>query len=910
MKNKQKYLNIFNNIYNNNFLYKSNLNSNNKLNKSNMHFISLKKDSNSFYPNKENKKEIININPKNINLLNNYLLFSKNHISINNKGQKHISSSNDNIKKREKFFNIKINLQNICGNKSEKKITLLKNTKILSLKNIQNNMINIPNNKNNSENFFPFLNSKINAISNNNKNNIINMKSSGNIFKKKKSIRNTINFNSLNNILNKNKNQLSLNPSSGIFKLKDISNKNNNSTKKKILNIFSEENIKSKIKSLMLLSPSINNNSKTKKNNKEEQNNVESLSPENLIRKKIKKYILNNKKDDEENNHKPEKNEKKINLSLNNKEMANLKTISYINGLKNPLNLRIFSLKNKEKNTNLKTIINTTLKEYNEKNKLDLDTNIINEKQIKESNNNSKTISHNNNNQSQISKSTIYDYNYYMNESNKLSQFIKNYYNENKKYPESKIEFYKFGRKIGQGAFGKVNLGLHILTGRVVAIKSFKKENCSEEQLKKILNEKNLMKELENKNIIKILDYFEDKDFIFIVMEYVNGGNLYNLLKKRRKLSEKMAKFIYKQIVLSLKYIHSHNIVHRDIKLENILLDLNNGVKICDFGIGKKIKSPDQLLNGLSGTPIYMAPEILLSDNNKGYKGFPVDIWSSGVALYIMLSGEFPFKKIKKEHKKKELEYSILNEEPKEIKDISKEANNLIKGLLNKDPNKRLSYDEILSHPWIKNNDLEEGNILCQLFTKNEIIMLSNAYIDYRKEKNENLKEYFNLSNLYNDIKEDIKDNVDAKSVILTPFNTMLSLDNESDEKNLENIDFQNIKIENDILEIGNKVKEHFRLYELNNNNEIDNGIMIYTQLYSKSSNISNYSKINDLIGNNPEIDKKNIIGENKNIFSNILSQLNNFGYNEQYIIDCLKSNEINYATASYYLLLNYDKSN
>jgi len=96
--------------------------------------------------------------------------------------------------------------------------------------------------------------------------------------------------------------------------------------------------------------------------------------------------------------------------------------------------------------------------------------------------------------------------------------------------------------------------------------------------------------------ITKILDLFEDKEYILIIMEYINGGNLFSFLKKRRKVSEKTAKFLYKQIILGIKYIHSHNIVHRDIKLENILIDLNNNIKICDFGIGRVLSDSNQLL--------------------------------------------------------------------------------------------------------------------------------------------------------------------------------------------------------------------------------------------------------------------------------------------------------------------------
>ena len=98
------------------------------------------------------------------------------------------------------------------------------------------------------------------------------------------------------------------------------------------------------------------------------------------------------------------------------------------------------------------------------------------------------------------------------------------------------------------------------------------------------------MKKLNHPNITKILELFETEDNIFIIMEYINGGNLFSFIKKTRKLSEKTAKFLFKQIIEGIKYIHSKNIVHRDIKLENILIDLKNNIKICDFGIGKILK--------------------------------------------------------------------------------------------------------------------------------------------------------------------------------------------------------------------------------------------------------------------------------------------------------------------------------
>ena len=538
------------------------------------------------------------------------------------------------------------------------------------------------------------------------------------------------------------------------------------------------------------------------------------------------------------------------------------------------------------------------------------------------------------------SRSIIHDSFYYLKESKKLSDYIKNYYKNNKKYPETNLNFYKYGRLIGQGAFGKVNLGLNVLTGRVVAIKSFNKSNLNSnsENMKKIKYETNLMKKLNHPNITKILELFEDKEYILIIMEYINGGNLFSFLKKHRKVSEKTAKLLYRQIILGIKYMHQQGIVHRDIKLENILIDLNNNIKICDFGIGRVLSSPEQPLFDQCGTPMYIAPEILLCSKEKGYKGFPVDIWSSGIVLYILLSGTLPFSfknsssslsesnesnLSEDNNNNTELQYSIINKEPKEIENISKEAEDLLKKILKKNPEKRITCEEILNHPWMKG--ISDTNKY-HLFTKAEINVLSKTYVDYRKDENENLKESFTISNLFIDNEENLKKNnseknAETKSSILAPFNSVDKSNDEDDLSNEELImdDFNNkkIRIENDIIKVGNKVKEFDMLYELNNNCEVDNGIIINSQtntISSKSSNSSIYINKNIKDNNGFFFDENSITKEKKEINciknnnnEKILNQIELLGYDKKYVKDCVKNNILCHASAAYFLMLNYD---
>jgi len=181
--------------------------------------------------------------------------------------------------------------------------------------------------------------------------------------------------------------------------------------------------------------------------------------------------------------------------------------------------------------------------------------------------------------------------------------------------PITVIDFYSIGRVLGKGAYGKVNLALHRLTRRLCAVKSINVTLTSDKNtFLKLHNEIFIHKSLRHQNVCTLLESIETFKHHLMFLELCRGGDLLHYVRRRRRLDEEVAKYLFKQIVVGIEYIHSKNIIHRDIKLENILLDNLGVVKICDFGVSKLLpEGPESKATECCGTPAYMAPEVIMS---------------------------------------------------------------------------------------------------------------------------------------------------------------------------------------------------------------------------------------------------------------------------------------------------------
>ena len=194
---------------------------------------------------------------------------------------------------------------------------------------------------------------------------------------------------------------------------------------------------------------------------------------------------------------------------------------------------------------------------------------------------------------------------------------------------------------MGKGTFGKVKLAHEISTGEKVAIKILEKDRIIDvADVERVSREIHILKLIRHPNIIQLYEIIETPKQLFLIMEYMQNGELFDYIVEKKRLDEREACQIFQQIISGIEYIHKLNIVHRDLKPENLLLDYDKTIRLVDFGLSNTYKKEERLKTAC-GSPCYAAPEMI--EAKKKYEPLLVDIWSCGVILYAMLCGSLPF---------------------------------------------------------------------------------------------------------------------------------------------------------------------------------------------------------------------------------------------------------------------------
>ena len=423
---------------------------------------------------------------------------------------------------------------------------------------------------------------------------------------------------------------------------------------------------------------------------------------------------------------------------------------------------------------------------------------------------------------------------------------------------------------IGKGAFGEVWKVTHENSQKVYCIKILNKRDIFEQKLINQINKEiSIMYNVNHPYSVKLVNHFEDNEKLYLIMELASNGNLYNFIQKSKKDKIKNIDLIKKYIIQTIeiiKYLHSLKIIYRDIKPENILLDKNDNVKLCDYGWATYF-TPGKFLTVYCGTPEYVSPEML--------KKYPynekVDIWGIGVLIFELVFGYAPFSSNFNEDRYNNIKSgnikwpSDLNEEYNDIKD-------LIEKILKINPNERISLNEIENHPWLKNTFLKmkEQKLTNDTF---DIDKMTQTEIYKTNIMNNGISKLFNSDKKFckaNSYYELEKDGSLSDKEILNIYKV--------ENKQLK---LKILKVEENCKILQKKCSDYNDVCYLNEklNKKIEENRKIILSLKSKSQQkdeiiIENEKKIKELISLNDELSKLKEIKKNYDLKEEELLQL------------------------------------
>ena len=465
------------------------------------------------------------------------------------------------------------------------------------------------------------------------------------------------------------------------------------------------------------------------------------------------------------------------------------------------------------------------------------------------------------------------------------SQNIKNTSNKNKqsfdnkeKEEEIKIGNYLIKKTLGKGTFAKVKLAIHLPSKEKVAIKIIEKNRLKEEDdITRLKREFEMLTKFNHPNVISVTEIFENREAYFTVMEYCDGGELFNYIVVNRILSEEKAAFFYFQLVNGLEYIHSLGIVHRDLKPENLLLTSDYILKISDFGLSNYFnKNGDNLLETPCGSPCYASPEMLSGEN---YDGCKIDIWASGIVLFAMLCGYLPF-----DHKDNDILFrKILRCKISYPKNLSSEAKDLIKKILVPNPSKRITIPEIKKHPfYLKGKEIFDNNFTIYQETENNY-SISSDEIYFDSGNNNKIKNFFSFDNknksqvyfmdfpgifeqklFVNNLRHKSFEKIEFPSFNINKFFSQKKEKSQKDKK------INNKDIKKERLYLKKKAEENRHYLNFSNSmNHFTNDIVELCEKIIKIYKIEQKNKIKDKNDKQKSLKNKMKIDQNKTDFNN-----------------------------------------
>jgi 5'-AMP-activated protein kinase catalytic alpha subunit len=450
------------------------------------------------------------------------------------------------------------------------------------------------------------------------------------------------------------------------------------------------------------------------------------------------------------------------------------------------------------------------------------------------------------------------------------SSIFENIYNQFN--PPKMLGDYIIKKTIGKGTFSKVKLGIHKETKQKVAIKILEKSAIVEkDDLERIIREMRILNQINHINVIKVYEIYESEDNFLIIMEYCEGGELFNYIVNNQKLTEEETAFFFYQIINGVEYLHSKNIVHRDLKPENLLLSEGNILKIIDFGLSNFYDG--NYLSTPCGSPCYASPEMV--SGNK-YNGFNIDVWAIGIILFAMLCGYLPFE----DDDNDVLFQKILECKLHYPSHLSPVAKDIMRKILVTNPDKRIKIPQIKKHKFYlmgkklyneKNNINDEDDV--------EDIENINDNVDTEEEEKKNNNK--NKKQII--VKTDYDDEIDIKINIKKNEKFKIK-HNKNEEIKKNNVTANEItplqtapNINNNNKSINNEIEESNN----NNNSKNKDYFPVNTVNNTEASTSNQKNKLfNDYFKNDNMISKKNKKIEHINITDKKYNNNNNINNN------------------------------